>query len=301
MEEFRECKKCDEGKNDIKKAMKRVDNAESELTRGERLIPQLKKELRKKEQQLADAQSEHPGLESANEVMDAEWLPQSSECKKAYDDYSNGKQTAVARCAATFYDDSCEKACIELQASVTGCGVVEGGSPEDVAGLGGVEVTCEPPQPSWILGPFTYGAHEASGEQCKRIQSHQSVYQAQTISKSGWLWRKKRIGGWDEHFFALESGTKVRSAVLHYWDKDPSKVVNEEAVANRASHKGIILRDAKFVKDKDGTDYGFKNGEECFKMYHFYHDYRFCVTSKSTRPGTERNEWVKLIEDAIVG
>lgn len=311
LEVYRACQACQSAKSDLRSAERQTEAAQSGLSRSQSRVTQLRQELSSKKQELSQWQAKYPGLKSAKEAMDAEWLPQQAECAKTHTAYINGKQTAVIECAPTFYDDSCEKACIELQASVTGCGVVEGGDPDDVAGLGGVEVTCAPPQPSWILGPFTYGAREPAGEQCKRIEARQSAYHAQKILKSGWLWKKGRLGGWEERYVVLESGTKVRSAVLRYWDKDPTKTND----THERTHKGILLRDAKGVKEKDGKHYGRKNGEECFKLYHFYRDYRFCVfwvtsaaddkadelVSRSELIERERDEWVKLIEDAIVG
>ena len=202
----------------------------------------------------------------------------------------------MAKCAPQFYQYSCERACTET-GSEAGSGVVEGSQPGDATGLGGIEVTCAPPQPSWILGPFNYGAHEDTSKQCERIQSHQQTQYAQRVLKSGWLWKKGRDRGWDERYFILESGDSVRSAILRYWNANPAK----SADAQERREKGILLRDAKGITAKDGEHYGFENGEQCFKIYHFYRDYRLCVVAnqKATSPEEERNQWVKLIESAI--
>merc|ERR550537_589672 len=107
--------------------------------------------------------------------MDQEWLPQQRECRSTYETYLNGKSRLVQQCAPTYYDKSCEKACIEKQASTDGCGVVEGFNPGEMKGMGGIDVNCAPLQPSWVMGPFTHGGQESAGAQCTRILAHQKA------------------------------------------------------------------------------------------------------------------------------
>lgn len=299
---YNACQECEAAKKDLKRANSQVNSASNELARATKRVPQLKQELRETELELYHWRAEEPGLRHAKETMDRKWLPQKSKCQTTYADYKNGKAKAVSKCAPTYYPASCEKVCVELQAE-DGCGIIEGTRPNDDTGGGGIEVTCAPPQPSWILGPFTYGSREQPGKQCERIQANQHAQYAQTILKTGWLWKKGRVGGWDKRFYVMESGDAVRSAVLRYWREDPTKISNAEERAG----KGIILRDATGVKVKSGTHYGFENGEECFKLYHFYRDFRFCtVTSEDegvARKGGastyDRDQWIELLEQSI--
>lgn len=295
---YEACRECENAKRDLRRANSNVNNANRELRTAQRQPPELRNTLRKRQDELARWQSIEPSLTATKQAMDAEWLPQSRGCMKTYDDYKNGKASAVIACAPRYYENSCERACVEVQE--VGCGVVEGSRQGDAAGLGGIQLQCAPPQPSWVLTPFTYGAQTNPAQQCENIQAHQTVQYAQRVLKSGWLWKKGRVGGWDKRFFALESGDAVRSAVLRYWEKDPSKIADAE----ERVQKGIILRDAKSVKAKTGNRYGFKNGEECFKIYHFYRDYRLCLSldegQESSTMEDERDEWLSLIQEAII-
>lgn len=259
------------------------------------------------------------GLRSVKETMDEEWLPQSEGCFSTYNAYQSGKAGSVAACAPNFYPNSCERQCVELQ-SKDGCGVVEGTRPGAVTGSGGISVPCEPPQPSWILTPFTYNSVEVESQtaQCERIEENQKSRYAQRLLKTGWLWKKGDLR-WQKRFFVLESGDDVRSALLRYWDEDPSK----NSKADEREGKGIILHDAKSVKEKDGkARYNFKHGEECFKLYHFYRDYRLCVVvpevdikaieglqdtkaadnlkeQNNIKAQKERDEWLELLTEQI--
>lgn len=104
------------------------------------------------------------------------------------------------------------------------------------------------------------------------------------------------LNGWDKRFFVLEGSDQVRSAVLRYWDQDPAV----PATSKESVKKAIVLWDANVLKAKAGTRYKFKDGEECFKVYHFYRDYRFCVVADSGVDTTqERDEWMSLISDEM--
>jgi predicted nucleic acid-binding Zn-ribbon protein len=298
---YNACKECDSAKDDLKRAHKKISDIQHRRDREARRIPEYQRKHDNLESELRKAQFDEKGLRWNMRSMTNEWQPQRPGCEKTYYEYANGKASSVVKCAPQYYKDSCERACIET--SYSGCGVVEGARPGDHVeqASGSVHVSCEPPQPSWILGPFTYGAKESKSSQCGRIQEHQSVKYAQKTLKAGYLWKKGRNGGWDMRYFMLESGDDVRSALLRYWTKDPTKLKAEEKAG-----KGVILQDAKGVKAKKGSKYGFKNGEECFKIQHFYRDYRLCVpnaTDRSVALGEEksgqedrlRDEWVEEI------
>jgi len=304
------CKECDRAKDDLRRAQSKSNRADQDLRSGQQKPGQLRSEKANKESQLRSWQSQAPGLKAAKETMDEEWLPQKNGCFTTYADYKSGKAGSVSACAPNFYEASCERQCVELQAR-DGCGVLEGTRPGAVTGSGGISVPCAPPQPSWILTPFTYDSVKVEGhtEQCARIEENQKPHYAQRLLKTGWLWKKGRVNGWDKRFFVLESGDGVRSALLRYFDKDPARFAD----ADEREGKGIILHDALRLKEKGGTHYNFKNGEECFKLYHFYRDYRFCVvvkegvedmdvkeaSSSADQAAQERDDWLRLLGEQI--
>jgi len=288
---YEACNQCENAKSQLRSASSRTSRARATLRSAQGQVSRLQRELNKAQQDLSMWQSRHGGLDAAKRAMDSEWLPQANACQETSSQYTNGKALHVSQCAPTYYNASCEMACLEVQARPAGCGVMEGDSPGSASGKGGIEGTCAPPQPSWVMGPFTYGAKEATGDQCKRIEKVQSVRYAQRILKSGWLWKKGRNLGWDKRFFVLESSDQVRSAVLRYFKKDPST----SADSDESAGKGIILWDAKGLKVKSGEHYGWKDGEECFKLYHFYRDFRLCVPSDGDEVKI-RDEWLDLLD-----
>lgn len=281
------------------------------MQRAQQRVPQLEQELQSAIDDLQKWQSEHPSLNQTKAAMDQEWLPQKDGCMKTHNNYVNGRDEAIASSAPSYYDDSCEKACIESTAESSGCGVIEGDHAddpltpenEDWNNNGGVEAHCQPPQPSWIMGPFTHGEKEPEGQQCGRIETYQRQRHAQSILKAGYLLKAGRIGGWYKRFFVLESGDAVRSAVLRYYKKDPA--VN--AKAEERHGKGIILWDAKSVKAKVYSRDSWKTKDMCFKLYHFYRKYKFCVPKMeratnrqhATDEGMVRDEWMDLISNQI--
>lgn len=60
--------------------------------------------------------------------------------------------------------------------------------------------------------------------------------------------------------------------------------------------------DAKDVKAKAGSRYGWRDGTECFKVYHWYRDYRLCA-ERAEDPAKDEIEgeqgWVTLIKKEI--
>jgi hypothetical protein len=304
---YQACKRCDDAKDDLSKQHNKVVHAESLLRSARAKEPQLYDELQRTKKELVTWQQRRPGLQVQKEAKDAEWLPQQKTCEDIYQEYDNGKASYVSACAPKYWEQSCEKECVEAQAKHFGCGVIEGASGNDEVGLGGLKLTCSPPQPSWVRAPFTYGASEDQSEQCNRITANQKPRYAQSILKAGWLWKKGRgLFGWDKRYFVFESGDQVRSAVMRYFLEEPVKTGLGDWSNIEREDKGIVVWDAKSVKAKSGEHYGFKDGSECFKLYHFYRDYRLCVpghegiTSRELRQVAEdRNEWISLLEEAI--
>jgi len=287
------CNGCSQVFDGISVVVDKAKQMDKKLKQAQQRLGELEKEKQDKQKELEDKTQKAPDLQSAQEAMEGEWDPQKDGCLSNIDKYDTGLAGAVNKCAPTYHDKSCELSCLKKQTS-DGCGVVEGLHEGEIAGAAGVELQCMAPQPSWIMTPFTYGAKIS--DQCKYIKEHQKVEYAQKVLKQGWLWKKGRLtGGWKKRYFVLESGDEVRSAVLRYWTEDPSE-------SEERGHKGIFLKDAKDIKEKDERkwQYNFKDGEKCFKLYHFYRDFRLCVAiGEGTDARTEREQWMKLIKENI--
>jgi len=249
-------------------------------------------------------------LSEAKERMAAEWLPQKNACNENAHAYETGRNLHVQDCAPRFYDQSCEKACIEKTAKEAGCGVIEGSKPEDGLASGGLEVSCRPPQPSWILSPYTYGAQPNETDQCERITANQKPWYAQKILKKGWLQKKgdsifSGLDGntWDKRYFVLEGGDEVRSSVLRYFTKDPIRVAGFSQWKDiQREDKAIILWDAKGIQPGPVDNYGWEDGSLCFQLEHFYRDYKLCVFSddgSGKSVSEHRDEWMALLEQAV--
>ena len=297
---YQRCKNCKNAHSQLSRAKRALSSAKSSHKHAESRLRSLHSDLRRAKERLNKCQGATPALTEAKKAMDDEWLPQKEGCYKADEEYQAKQKSFIPQCARSRYDDSCEKACIESQrAGRGGCGVVEGNKYGAAHVRGGMEVPCAPPQPSWIMGPARYAKREPMEAQCKRILSVQQPQFAQSIAKAGWLWRKvSAVYGWDKHFAVFESADAVRSAVLRFYEDDPSADANVSSSA-----PSIVLWDAKGVKAKEANHYGFKNGESCFKLYHFYVDYRFCVPSgEATDEASEerdRADWMNLLSSSM--
>jgi len=266
-------------------------------------LDQLNVQLAKKTAERDTLKDEVPILKAARDAAFDTWDPQAAACETTFTDYISQRNAYIQVEAPAFYDRSCEKACIEISATRSeGCGVMEGTAPNQPTGRGGIVNMCNPPQPSWVKGPWTYNAPEESGmDQCGRLFQAQKPQHANIIRKSGWMQKSGRYGGWwfgmrkyvwTRRFFVLESGDDVRSGTLRYWEKDPN--IAKRAVERHA--KFIILWDAKSVQQVSGSKYR-RRGNECFKLYHFYRDYRFCVEGGNA--AAERNDWFKKVKSEI--
>ena len=301
VEMYIKCTECKSAHNRESKAQIALKKAKTRLTRAHSDLEALKSKLREAQQQLQKCEETTPALTEAKKAMDDKWLPQKEDCLAGHEDYIAKKRSFIPVCARDKYEDSCEKACLERQLNgLGGCGVVEGNYHGEAHVRGGIAFHCAPPQPSWIMGPQPYAQRESMSKQCDRILAVQQPQYAQRISKAGWLWKKGRVlHGWHKHFAVLESSDAVRSAVLRFYEDDPS---NNQNVS--ASAPSLILWDAKGVKAKEAKKYGFKKGESCFKLYHFYADYRFCVpgdeATGQASPERERADWMQLLNSSMI-
>ena len=242
---YHRCRACKMAHGGLSCAKGHVRKAKRAMTRAEAGLRDLQTKLSKAERGLKSCQEELPKLSQAKAALDAEWLPQKEQCHAAKQAYLAKQRSFIPKCAREMYDQSCEKACVESQHLSEGCGVVEGKAHRALHVRGGVEVSWAPPVASWIMGPFGYAEPETEAQQCERILQYQQPQFAQTIPKAGWLWRKSStLGGWAKHFDAAD---QVRSAVLRFYEEDPSKNDNVPS-----SVPSIILWDAHSVKAKEG-------------------------------------------------
>lgn len=188
-----------------------------------------------------------------------------------------------------------------------GCGVIEGSQDGDAFARGGVEVTCSPPAPSWIMSPSNYGGSPQpnSGEQCGRIMAEQSVRATTPVVMSGWL--EKDCHHWcfgmDRRFFVLESGNGVRSANLRYFGADPAEEGTEH------TNMGIIMWDAEEVSTGETSQV-----QACLELKHHFRGrtqrwlrrgttYTICVTQEeypNNNINELRDQWVSALQQFLV-
>lgn len=268
-------------------------------------IGQMRASADEKKQELQGLKNTEGDLQRTKIDKDNEWQRSRMGCEESFVLYDGALRQAMKKQAPDKYAESCEKVCMDF-AGTQGCGVVEGNtvplSPgEDVTGTGQVRPKCKPPAMSWVLAPYSYMSDEEltnearqglETEQCGRIFSEQQPTRAQVILKSGNLWKRERLWRrWRQRFFALESGDEARSGILRYW---------RDRTQDERVKQGIILWDAKDVKAKRGSRYGWRDGTECFKVYHFYRDYRLCAEGRDAKAEIEgENGWVALIKNEI--
>lgn len=221
-------------------------------------------------------------------------------CEATEEEYKTQLSNKMQSDVPKFYVHSCEKACMDF-VSHEGCGVVEGNTiPQggDVTNTGQARALCEPPSLSWVRAPFNYInvtddlRKSLINQQCQTLFNTQQPIRAQAIKKSGWLLKRERLWRrWRERFFVLEGGDEGRSGVMRYW---------RDIAQDERYNQGIILWDAKGTKLKPGSRYGWRDGTSCFKLYHFYRDYRFCVPPKEGQNAEEEaKSWQELIQNEI--
>jgi len=243
----------------------------------------------------------------AKESLDQEWLPQQADCVSVIAQALDARNNHMMVCPRRFYDVSCEKACVEIQTQGDhGCGVIEGSEDGDPAAKGGVEVTCQPPAPSWIMVPSNYGAiGQGDAEQCERITANQGVRRTTPVVMSGWM--EKTCYRWcfgkNRRFFVLESGNGVRSAALRYWKGDPKTNGVER------TNKGIELWDAGDVRIAETSE-----KQACFEIHHQYRgritswlrsgtSYTICVLQEDyegQNVAEIRDMWVENLQQMLV-
>lgn len=299
--EYDECVRCRDAKEQVQDGADTLRRTEQDISSQQSQLNRLRDDLVRAQQELRRLQGREPGLRDAKAAMEAEWLPQSEHCGGVYEEYNNLLNEWMREKIPTFYDESCEKACLQSSLKDAGCGVMEGVMrgeiwQEGAAGPNpGIDVVCSPPSASFVLTPTKYGATpETEFDMCKRIYENdgQMPRRPQSIVEKDLLWKRERLWWrWRTRYFVLESGDAVRSAVIRYWTKNPS-----EQGAEERGDKTIILWDAVSVVSKPGSKYRWKNGEECFILKHFYREYILC---SHTGGAAVRDRWVSLIGPEI--
>jgi len=257
-------------------------------------------ELETRKKQLEEAKLLEPILRKKKEDLEAEWNGTKVQCESDYKTIAKERPTLMSKCVPSYYGDSCEKKCIEIQNSRgEGCGIMEGAMPNDKTSRGGVTGGCLPPFASWVKAPFTYdrsrGDSESAKEfgidipeeqpwkQCSRYFDAQAPRHTQQILMRGSMAKQGRWWKWNTRFWILESGDAVRSAVLRYWEKDPA---SDRRTQERVTKK-IFVWDAKSVSN---------SGRKCFKLNHFYRSYKLCPSDKSS---STRDKWVRHLKASI--
>jgi len=305
--EYHECRTCSNAKGPLRSAVEAVESAQRNIERMNSEIQQKERERNDVNNALRLEEGREPGLRQDLQEKEEEWFPEKDRCLDCYHTYWETLKPWMVSHVPTFYDRSCEKACLESSLADAGCGVMEGvmrgeiWSRDDDAN-GGIDVVCSPPYASFLMTPVKYGASaETELEMCTRIfqNAGQRPRRPQQIVKKGLLWKRERLWmRWRTRYFVLESGDQVRSAQMRYWTKDPS----EEGAKQRGT-KAIILWDAKTAYPVSGRSYRWSGGEQCFRIEHFYRTYHLCTQGSNYTadydPTVERDEWVNLIAPSI--
>lgn len=283
-------------------------------------LQDLENQLSAAQQRLEASRTAENSMQEDLENRRQEWQDQRAECSRLFEQYNEGKQRHLNNCASNYYEQSCEKACIELQLDAEhGCAVVEGSEDGDAFNRGGVEAICQPPAPSWIMRPWL-AIEEASTdttEQCSRITARQDRrgHRTTSILKAGWMWKQSSSSfAWSSskrRYFILESGSQVRSATLRYFREEPSEGGEE------LFDKSITMRDAVSVENGEDTDRTvLRSAEACFAIRHHYRGrqgsryssgttYDICVNGQdyayASNEETQqlRDEWVAALRATI--
>jgi len=308
--EYEECSRCREAKNQLQTAVNQQKQTLTQIASEQQRDVQLQRDLASARQTLTEKQAERPALDTELARMDGIWTPMKEMCYSTYDEYKVQLDAWMIVDVPTFYDKSCEKACLETSLVDAGCGVMEGAFQGDIYKVGhsemnpGLRTVCSPPFASFIRSPVKYGAKpETETELCDRLYGNagQRPRQSSYISLKTVMYKRERLfRRWRTRFFVLEEGSNVRSALIRYWDKHPSLANATEA----NTVKSIIVWDATSVKAEPGSLYGWRDGSECLKLSHFYRDFRLCVKPDVPENGNEtaaaiRDQWVQRIQANI--
>lgn len=302
------CSACRSHLDTLRSAYDEVTAAESHIQDGLRHIRTLEQRLPTFQQALAQANAIAAFRLQRQETAANEWLPQEEHCGEVVAEAAGARSRFMTVCPQRYYDRSCEKACIEIQRQGDhGCGVIEGSEDGDATGKGGVEVTCEPPAPSWIMSPYSGGNPRPNRtEICHRINAEQAVRRTTPVIMSGWMQKSGyHIWSFGSHrrFFVLESGNGVRSAVLRKWNGPPTGDGVEH------TNKGIIMWDAEEVSVGETSD-----SQACFEIKHYFRGRRtswlssgtthtMCLTREEypdSNLAELRDEWVAKLQPTLV-
>jgi len=217
------CQRCNSHMDTLQNAVVAGVTAHDELQQWQTALEGHQESVNRHRLVLAQSYQNFGPASHLRSAMEAEWLPREQHCHQVYRTVMSARNANMQACAPHFYDQSCEKACVEIQRSGEhGCGVFEGSQYGDTFERGGVEVTCSPPSPSWIKSPSNYGgsAQVNSAEQCGRINAEQHARATTSPMLSAWLTRPGTSwwNGDKRRFYVLESGNGVRTSVLRSFD-----------------------------------------------------------------------------------
>jgi len=301
------CQRCNNHMDTLQNAVIEGVTAQDALVQWQAALQVHQQSVNSHRQILAQSYQSFGPASHLRAAMEAEWLPRDQHCHDVYRTVVSARNANMQACAPHYYDQSCEKACVEIQRSGEhGCGVVEGSQYGDAFERGGVEVTCSPPFPSWIKSPSNYGgsAQVNSAEQCGRINAEQRARATTPPMLSMWLTRPGTgwFSGDRRRFYVLESGNGVRTAVLRSFNgalPDGSEETNDS----------INMWDAEEVKATETT-----RERACFEIKHRYEGRSsrwqrrgetetICVMrddDTSGDMGRTRDQWVSTLQGLLV-
>lgn len=302
LQEYEECVACRNAKRSLENAVVNVRRKQTEIDASRQREAQLRDEMARKQRELNEAKSREPGLRDALSRAEARWLPEETRCREVYKRYTEMLAAWMRQHVPLFYSRSCEKACLDNVDH--GCGVMEGVMPGEIWRVGnddfnpGLKVVCSPPYASFVRTPVKYGA-EAETEMvlCGHLfnNTKQRPRRAQSIGIQGYLSKRERLWWrWRQRYFIFEHGDAVRSAQIRYWDKKP----DSDGAIERGV-KAIIVWDARDVYPESGRKYWWRDGSECFRLRHFYRDFRLCVPGTTANTRAVRDQWVSAIKANI--
>lgn len=294
----RRCERCTGQMATLQTAMQESQSAQVELEGWQTRMGEHQQNIGNHMGILAQSYQDLPGRRARKAQMEEMWFPLQQGCQQVTEMATERRSANLMACAPRFYDQSCEKACVEIQRTGEhGCGVVEGSQYGDAFQRGGIEVSCSPPAHSWIMS--TAGFSEA--EQCERINAEQSSRMTTPAQMSDFLTIPGN-GGWfssdERSFYVLESGNDVRSATLRKFDAALPDGTEQ-------TNAGVILWDAEEVSATQ------TNGERaCFEIKHRY-DGRttswerrgttttYCIT-RADGGSSRRDAWVSTLQRSLV-
>lgn len=282
----------------LRSAMHESQSAQLEIDSNAMTVQQHRQFLGDHMETLAQSYQDLPGSRVRKAQMEEMWFPIQHGCQQVFERATELRSSNLRVCAPRFYDQSCEKACVEIQRTGDhGCGVVEGSAYGDAFQRGGIEVSCSPPATSWIMSAAGF----SEAEQCERINAEQSSRMTTPALMSDFL-TVPSSGGWfsrDERmYYVLESGNDVRSATLRKFNG---------ALPDGWEHTnaGVILWDAEEISATETTP-----DRACFEIKHRY-DGRttrwerrgttttYCI-ARADGGSSRRDAWVSALQRSLV-